>query len=263
MLIYVPSNGRCSVSKVDMRQPKIGDLRGTVEMSSISEVRKTQFVKTLVTSPDDINEITTSDRDYLFVIAVASLTLNKINFSTECSNKSCKKKVNDFLMLDEVEPVFLKTELKVTKKIGNEEYTFKKLLVKDEIAAVDWANKEDPDFFEQRFDDARVCAILGYEVNDENVEVVNNLDMAVYYAAQFFQICCPHGLDLSKLIKCECGQSTLAVLDITGSMLNINMAMVMDRFASIAGTIDFKSFMDMSLPEYNTLVDSLNAKSRK
>ena len=49
-------------------------------------------------------------------------------------------------------------------------------------------------------------------------------------------------------------------MEVTGRMLNLNMAIIMDRFASLTGKLDYKSFLDMTLPEYNFLIESLNAK---
>ena len=148
----------------------------------------------------------------------------------------------------------------IEKEIAGNKYKFRLLRVKDEIKAIDYANIDD-ETFEQRREDALVCSALSLEVNDENITYVRNLDLSVYYAAQFFQICCAHGLNLQKVVTCpKCGRETIIVMEVTGKMLNMSMAIIMDRFASLAGKLDYASFMDMTLPEYNFLVDSLNAK---
>lgn len=260
MEIYLPSNGKIAVNKVEMRQPKIMDIRKSQEYSDISEVRKTQFVKDLCKNPEQIDEITTYDRDYLFTIAVSSLNMNKISFKSTCSDKTCRHKTNDFIFIPDVEPVFLTDPVECQKTILGETYNFRLLRVKDEIKAIDYANIDDLTF-EQRKEDALVCAALSWEVNDENINKVKNLDLSVYYAAQFFQICCPHGLNLQKTVTCaKCGKKTIVVMEVTGRMLNLNMAIIMDRFASLTGKLDYKSFLDMTLPEYNFLIESLNAK---
>lgn len=260
MEIYLPSNGRTSVNKIDMRQPRIADIRKSQEYSDISEIRKTQFVKDLCEKSSLVDEITLYDRDYLFTIAASSLNMNRINFKSTCLDKRCLAKTSDFISISEVEPVFLTQPIECTKSILGKEYNFRLLRVKDEIKAIDYANVDDNNF-EQRKEDALVCAALSWEVNDKNIEVVRNLDLSVYYAAQFFQICCAHGLNLQKTVKCSrCGKESIVVMEVTGKMLNMSMAIIMDRFASLAGKLDYASFMDMTLPEYNFLIDSLNAK---
>ena len=156
MEIYLPSNGKIAVNKVEMRQPKIMDIRKSQEYSDISEVRKTQFVKDLCKNPEQIDEITTYDRDYLFTIAVSSLNMNKISFKSTCSDKTCRHKTNDFIFIPDVEPVFLTDPVECQKTILGETYNFRLLRVKDEIKAIDYANIDDLTF-EQRKEDALVC----------------------------------------------------------------------------------------------------------
>lgn len=260
MEIYLPSNGKTAVNKIEMRQPKILDIRKSQEYSDISEVRMTQFVKDLCSKPEQVDEITIYDRNYLFTIAAASLNMNRINFKSKCSDRSCGYKMSDFISVAEVEPVFLNHPIECEKEIAGNKYKFRLLRVKDEIKAIDYANIDD-ETFEQRREDALVCSALSLEVNDENITYVRNLDLSVYYAAQFFQICCAHGLNLQKVVTCpKCGRESIIVMEVTGKMLNMSMAIIMDRFASLAGKLDYASFMDMTLPEYNFLVDSLNAK---
>lgn len=260
MEIYLPSNGRTSVNKIEMRQPKISDIRKSQEYSDLSEIRKTQFVKDLCANPQLVDEITLYDRDYLFTIAAASLNMNKINFKSTCLDRTCGAKTSDFIFVPDVEPVFLNQPIECSKEIMGEVYHFRLLRVKDEIAAIDYANIDDLTF-EQRKEDALVCSALSMSINDKNVQKVKELDLAIYYAAQFFQICCAHGLNLQKTVKCsKCQKESIVVMEVTGKMLNMNMAVIMDRFASLAGKLDYASFMDMTLPEYNFLIDSLNAK---
>ena len=260
MKIYVPSNGKMGLQSVNMRQPKIDDLRDTVELSSISEIRKTQFVKKLLDNPDDLDGLSKFDRDYLFLIAVASLSQNKIYFHVQCA--ACKKKVKSSVSLEECDPVFLSSDVTCSKNIYGEVYNFRLLTVGDETKAIDYAMQEDNDY-DDRLEDAFVCLGLSRELTDDNIKWVRNLDLSIYYMSQFFQICCPHGATVTKDVQCTCGVITSAILDISGDMLNIYMALVIDRFARLAGKVDYKSFLDMSLPEYNTLVDSLNALHRE
>nr|DAH52366.1 MAG TPA: baseplate protein [Caudoviricetes sp.] len=260
MKIYIPSNGKVGIYSVDLRMPTIGDLRKSSQFSSISEIKKTQFVKLLAEQPEAIDRITIKDRDYLFVIAVCALSMNIVRYTVKCPDDSSAIKVD--LSLDAIEPVFLDTDVSLTKNILGREYNFKLLTVQDEYDCIDYANRGESEDYDDRLEDAYVCAGLGWEVNDSNIERVRELDMSVYYASQFFQLCCPHGMVLTKDVICpKCGKQIVSVLDITGDMLKVNMALIMERFSGIAGKIDFQSFNDMTLPEYNALIDALNVKA--
>ncbi len=260
MLIYLPSNGKLGINKVDMRQPKIQDIRESQEFSNDSDLRKTQLVKLLCKSPEEIDKISLYDRNYLFVIAVSSLTLNSLPFKAKCSNPECGKVLSDTIDITQLEVVFLENEAVCKKEVNGQEFTFRLLRVEDEIRAMDYANQVEKDY-KDRLEDAYVCASLDMEINDENVNKVRNLDLSVYYLAQFYQICQSHGLVLSKKVKCKsCGNTTNVVMDVKGNMLNMDMSIIMDRYASLSDRIDYKSFLDMTLPEYNFLVDSLNTK---
>jgi hypothetical protein len=258
MQIYLPSNGRIEINKVNMRQPKISDIRESQEFSNDLELRKTQFVRLLCGNDPNVDCLTLYDRNYLFVIAVASLTLNKLSFKAKCSH--CGAPISDFIDITQLDVVFLEEDIECIKNIEGTDYKFRLLRVRDEVAALDYANLDDK-HYESRLEDAYVCASLGMEINDENIEKVKNLDLSVYYSAQFFQICLAHGLSLQKHVSCKkCGAVTNVILDIKGNMLNMDMSIIMDRYAALAGKLDYQSFLDMTLPEYNFLVDSLNSK---
>lgn len=258
MIIYLPSNGKAGIVKLDQRQPKIADLRDSQNYSDISAVRKTQFVQALLSEPEMLNECTPEDRDMLFAIAIASINMNKFTYVCTCS--ACNAKQRGAMELATLEPVFLTTPLELTRKIGDREFTFHKLRVKDELECIDWAMLDD-DLYEQRLEEAQVCKALGYDLTEENIELVLNLDIAVYYSAILFQMCCPHGINLSEDYTCSCGKESTAILAIEGSLLEVDLASHLDRFTSLAGNLDYSSFMNMSVPELDALVTALNAKN--
>jgi hypothetical protein len=263
MIVYLPSNGRIGFKKVEYRQPKISDLRASQNFSENSDMRKTEFVKLLLEDPSLVEVMTLEDRDYLFAIGVASLSMNVFHFSCKCPNPKHAIKLDQTMGLEEVTPIFLDCDLKAKKTIEGVEYEFKKLLVSDEILCIEYAEEGDDDLYDDLLEEAQVCCILGKHVNKENIEWVRSLDLSVYYTALFFQLCCPHGINLSKVVQCTCGESVAVVLPITGNMLKVNMGLLMEKFAALSGSLDYKSFLDMTLPDYNSLVDAINAQAEK
>ena len=73
-------------------------------LSGFSTIRKTEFVKMLA-DPDEVDKITPFDRDYLFLIAAASISMNNINFEVTCKKGHL---VSGAFNMGEVEPVRLR-----------------------------------------------------------------------------------------------------------------------------------------------------------
>lgn len=256
MRTFLPSNGQTGISSLNLRNPTIRDLRFVEELSAISEIRKTDFVASLLEDPTAINKITLDDRDYLFVLAVAVLQMNKLSFGMEC----CDEEIKGVIEVGNKEPKFLTDPLNCTKELFGQKYTFRKLLVEDETKAIEYALKVEKDY-DSRLEDALVCRILDREITEENIKWVCELDYSVYRLAQFYQLCLAHGIELTAVVECpKCGKSIVACLPINGDLLSINMGSLMERFASLSKNLDYLSFMEMTLPEYNSFVETLNNK---
>ena len=96
MKVYLPSHGVLGIDSIDIRQPKINDLREISNLSPTPELKKTEFVKMLATSPELVDSISIFDRDYLFAIAVSALHLGSLAFKVECA---CSNIISDALEL--------------------------------------------------------------------------------------------------------------------------------------------------------------------
>ena len=137
MKIYLPSSGVLGIMSTEIRQPKIDDLRKISELSQIPELRKTEFVKLFLQSPEQLDLMSVFDRDYLFLISVSAVHVGQLSFSFICD---CGNEVQDTLDLSNHEVVFLDKTAKsfVTKTIEGVSYQFHMLTVKSETEIVDY-----------------------------------------------------------------------------------------------------------------------------
>lgn len=258
MIVYIPSNGRAGHLKTGYRQPKISDLRKSNDFSSIDSIKKNEFVSLLLEDSTILPKLTIFDRDYLFTLGVASLKSNVFDFTSSCSE--CSSRIKDKLDLAEIEPIFLESPLDAEKVIFGKPYKFHCLLVEDEQEIIDYAIQDDSQF-DERKEDATVCKILSKPITEENIQWVKELDVTVYYLALMYLCVVFHGITLQKNLPCpKCGAPQKVMIKITSDLLNIDLATILDRYVAISGKLDYQSFLEFTLPEYNTLVKSFNER---
>ena len=66
-------------------------------------------------------------------------------------------------------------------------------------------------------------------------------------------------MEPAKRVTCPvCGAKTVAILDMGEALESFDSSTVMGRFASLSDVIDFNSFSNLTIPEYEALVTSLN-----
>ncbi len=256
MKIYLPSNGKLKFNSVQMNAPSIGALRIIPNLSQIEHYAKNEFLRTLLEKPEQLEELTICDRDYLFLLAVGGINLNKISGSYNCK---CGKKVSFDFNLDTAIATFLEKDdrLKIQKQINKNKYTFQTLLVKDETVATEYA-LEDEKNYEERFEFAKVILTLGQKLDDKGMEWLQKQDMSIYYAAKFFEQCMFHGIEPFQLTTCvHCQKQTLVHVPVVKTLLQVNISVIMSRFASLAKSVDFNSFCSLTIPELNTLMQNL------
>jgi len=259
MKIILPSNGRCTHSSMEMFPPKIEHLRRAADLSADPILKKNEFLEPLLKKPEQLKKITCDDRDYLFCVATSVIYSGQIAFVTECE---CGYKFNDKHSLDDMLLNVLNNPLSCKKVIFGVEYTFNTLLVEDEAAAAEKALIDD-ETYEQVLQTGIVLRTLGKELTPENYVWADTvLDLSVYLLALVYQQCQKHGLDLRKEVVCpKCHLAMESVLPITGDLLKVDMNLIMDRFKKLlAHGLDFKAFADLTLVEYNVLVQKINQK---
>ena len=118
--------------------------------------------------------------------------------------------------------------------------------------------------YEEEFQNGIVAKTLGYSLEDEGIQKVKNLDLSIYFAAILYQNCDRHGVTLIKEMRCpRCGKTFKTHLPITGDMLNVDVAQIMQRYVSIKNHLSMDNYFNLTLPEYNTFVRSLNQKLKR
>lgn len=261
MKVFLPSNNMMGLTSVEMRDPKIGDLRKIPNYSFSSIIKKTEYVRDLV--GDDVLKITPQDRDYLFLLAVGAISMNRLTLNATCK---CGCPISGEVALGEIEPVRLKRDTKRQYKarIYKQDYTFNKLTVKDELEVEERAVDLLDEDYKYEFDDGTVAKTLGWTLSEEDIQRVRNLDLSVYYAALLYQMTDAHGISVIKTMECPvCHKETKTILPITGDILNVDIPQLMARYVSVRPYLTMDNYFNVTLPEYNTFIRALNAKLAK
>lgn len=259
MNIKLPSNGHFGLSYVEMRQPRIADLRKIQELSENEQLAKIQFVKMLMDKPEQLDKVSTFDKEYLFLLAVGVINLNKIAFSFNCT---CGEYLNSEFDLTAQELIELsaKDQVVYSKELGGKVYNFKLPSVADELEIIEWATQEEDDF-DTRYQDGLVMSILGLPISDEGAALIAELDIVVYFSAIFFYQCGFHGVETTVDVKCpNCGKETTVIVPITKALMSIDTMSIMSKFAAMSKTMDFASFSSLTLPELFALTQAMEAQ---
>lgn len=259
MRIELPSAGKFGVFSVEMRSPKIGDLRHVSELSDVESIAKTDFVKSLMKEPQDLDNVSIYDRDYLFLLAAAAVNMNSFDFSVRCE---CGNTINDSFDISDVdvETLSADVQIKVDKQIDGVNYQFHLPTVKEEQQAVQWVLTEDAAYndktvFSNRNQDAMVAVVLGKEVNNETVQWVRDLDLKIYFAALFFIQCEAHGVQPVKVTECpKCHKKTMTIIPVVKSLTQVTTEDIMRKFMRVSGDMSFEAFCDLTVPEFETLL---------
>ena len=151
-------------------------------------------------------------------------------------------------------PLKTKKKLKVGGK--EQEFEFNVLTVEDEKEVIEYALQEES-AYNARYEKAFVTKTLGKKVTEENVQWACNLDLFIYYLALFYPHCMYHGVSTTVSAKCTCGKTHTVIVPIMSSLLSVTTGMIMARYNELAKGMDFKSFVDLTIPEYSALVQSM------
>lgn len=260
MNIKLPSNGHFGVVSVNMRQPRVNDLRMIPELSSYEPLAKYQFVKALLEKPEVLDSISIFDKEYLFAIAVGVINLNKIGFTFTAPAGNLKGEFD--LSSKDVTELLKSDDLKVSKEVSGELYNFHLPTVQEELKIIDYASSLEDVEFDEGYQDGLVMTIFGKEPNSENQEWLDNLDITVYYAAIYYYQCCFHGVETTEEVTCpECGTKTNVVVPLTKSLLSIDTMTIMSRFTELSGSMDFQSFSNLTIPELSAVTKALETKN--
>lgn len=262
MKIVLPSNGLLGTKWVDMREPNYGDLRSTITATEDEYLFKYEFVKRLCEF--DPKTISMNDVEYLYDIAASTTTFNIISFKVECPG--CKKILRDKFIIgeDDLPIVTLnKNYKKCRKKIDDKEYVFHILSAQDGVDIHTYSFSETDE--EKRIEEATVCKVLGYDITDENIEMVRTqIPIAIYVSCFIFLNVNKHGLMLVKDVVCtDCGEKFQTTFSIDSYWVRQDLPTIIEQYAMISNNIDFKTYLDFSIPEFKHFVEFLNAQAKK
>lgn len=264
MKAYCPSNGLCGLDYIDLPQVKIDMLRSVPNLPEDDVNRKNAFLALVVGNKEFLKNITPEDRDYFFVISAASISANSLPFTVTCE---CSLPSSGAIELAESEFVRLQRGLKrsVTKKIFGKEYSFTYLSAQDEADIEDYAMDQPDEKYTDSKLDAVVAMTLFGDLSAESIEKALAVDLSVYMHALLFQRCMPHGLSLKKLMRCEsphCSKTLSVHLPITGNILDVDVSDLLSNYIYLTKELSIEGFFSLSMPEYNSFVQALNAKLR-
>lgn len=261
MKIFLPSNNMMGMTSIEMRDPKIEDLRKVPNFSQFSIIRKTEFVKLL--TGDDVLKVTPQDRDYLFLLAVGAISLNRLNLSITCN---CGQRLSEDVGIGDFDPIRLKRSVPNTAEytVFGEHYTFHKLTVADEVAIEERARDLPDEDYDYEFQDGMVALTFGWSLEEEDIKRARQLDLSIYYAALLYQNCEAHGVQVVKEFTCpSCGKKTRAYLPISGDLLKVDVSRIMTQYISMNKYVSLDNYFNMTLPEQNMFVQALNNKLKK
>jgi hypothetical protein len=261
MKVILPSNGLLGTKWLDLREPKFCDLRKTITATSDEYLFKYEFVSGLCEF--DPKKITMDDVQYLYEIAASAISFNTLKFKVRCSE--CDTEISsEFSFADDDIPVktLHKDSRKCKKKVGDEEYVFHILSAQDGVDIHTYGLDDDEQ--DRMVEEATVCKVLGYDITDENIEKVRALPVAIYVACFLFVKANRHGMVITKAVKCpKCKTEARVRLELDSSWVKIDLPTFVAQYAQIRDCVDFKSFLDFTIPEFKNFIDYLNAEAKK
>lgn len=265
MIVQLPSNGLFGLTQTSLRVPKVGNLRDMAQASYTNEQAKSEFVRMLLEHPEDLERMSLCDRDYLFIIAASAVCLNNIQVNYTCPFCSTAEKPvhnTGAYRVSDHEPVFLEKGIsdKVVKRWGDFdlECTYRILRASEESPLVEYA-LDDYDAYTARYEHAYVAATLGLPCSTsmevaESVKVLDEYPVYVYFSALLFSQMSFHGVPEFAMCTCPaCGKAVKVMVPFGAAVMQMDSAKVMNRFSALTGIMDFRSFLDLSMPELEQL----------
>ena len=261
MKVILPSNGLLGTKWVDLREPTYGDLRKTITATNDEYLFKYEFISGLCEF--DAKTITMDDIQYLYDVAASAITFNTLDFRAKCNN--CGTMIDGkFSFAEDEVPVHTlhKDSKKCKKKIGDVEYVFHILSAQDGIDIHTYALDDSEN--EKMIEEATVCKVLGFSINDENIEKIRNLPVSIYVACFLYIKANRHGMEICKKLKCpKCGNDSYLRITLDSSWVKADLPSFIAQYAKIRDCLDFKSFLDFTIPELKNFVGYLNAEAEK
>lgn len=260
MIVQLPSNGIFGLTQTVLNTPLVGHLSQLASTDYTEEQIRQEFVRMLLAHPEDLERMTICDRDYLFMIAASGVCMNQITTDFVCpvckdGGKDVVSSVVYDITQQEVIELAPKTpsEVKKTWDDLGTEYTYRILRASDEERLVEYA-LADYDHYSLRYEQAFMAATLGQDCSDneaiaKGIDVISQYPLAVYFSALLFTQVVFHGVRPSVMGKCrECGRDVKVLVPFGDTVKMLDSARLVNRFSQISHMVDFKSFLELSMP---------------
>lgn len=252
MRVQLPSYGVLGFNSVELDVPRFSHLRNIAFDSLTEEETRTALIEQMVKEKDRVEKLTLWDRDYLFKIIVSAMHMNRIALTVTCPHCNSSSSAEYVITRYEAVELSKSIPLSVEKKVGDVTYTYKIPQIEDERKIIEYAKNQAN--YSSAYDDALVAAILGYSIDAEGVEQAVELPMSVYYSATIFHQITFHGLNNYFPFTCpKCGKEHMVIVAFDKAMFDFDASGIIRKYQDVAGIVDFKSFLDLSIPEFDLL----------
>jgi hypothetical protein len=253
MRVDLPSAGKIGFSYYEINEPTMGQLRKVSNYPANEILCKNQFILdcTPEKEQEKFNKLTLCDRDYLFIVLVCALNLNKVSCEAVCA---CGTQIKFDFELSESNFTLLGSNLQYTTDTFGDPITYNTMTVEKEIEILEWVLPLPDEDYENFYEAAMVAQTLGYGVSEESVTKVLGLDLAIYYSALFYQLCQFHGVLPAVDTHCPtCQKWTVATVPFTKALLTLDITSIMKSFMAFSTILDFQSFCNMTVTELQNL----------
>lgn len=254
MKILLPSLGIYGQKSVELKVPTLQDLRDITNYNVDELYKKARLVSLL--SDANFSKITYDDFNYIYDIAAFSVVLNKLDFTIQCS---CGNNVNTSVYLSKCDIKQLelkKKDLPVSFRSVCKKVQYRLLSAQDVIDAYDSAQVADDE--DQSFILYKINRMMCRPLEDSYSK---ELSLSQALSAEAFQKMNYHGIVKVGQIKCpNCGKVTTFGWKIEPKSIELSIDRLMSMYSSMYSFLDLKSFYNLTLTEYNSLVNSINKK---
>lgn len=256
MKVQLPSNGVVGFKSLDIDVPRFSNLRAISYEELTEEEVRTALIKEVAKDKDKVDEITIYDRDYIFKIIVSALHMNKIQMRCTCPFCGKVREVDYVITEYQGAELPVDSSLCIKKKVAGEEYSYIIPQVKHEYGIIEYAKTKDD--YRKAYEEALISVILGQEPTDSSVEWVSSKPLSVYYSAMLFNQVIFHGLLNFFPMSCDkCQGGYLSIIPFNKGALIFDTNGIMTRYQEVSKVVDFKSFLDLTLPEFELLRNSV------
>lgn len=257
MKIKLPSLGVLGCSEVDMEIPRYKHIRQISQQFHHPDVVGYHLLQLLLADPTDLDRMTFQDKNYLTVIAVASMHMNVISMKVTCS---CGERLTEKYDLSQQELITLEegTPKVLVKQINGVDYKYQHISATDEFKLCNWAlekaessGKDVEKEYARSYEEGFICLTFGQPLTQEGLNTVASYELVVYYSALLFREMLFHGVRPVVQTQCpKCQRPLNVIVPFEKTLCDWSSTDVVREFTSVAKLVGgFSSFLDLTFSE--------------